>query len=59
VRAEADAHVKRFLEMPVDRGTELVHGFAVQADEEHNRVALLFDSDAPGPNSGETAAEGR
>src|SRR5450631_739197 len=57
MRAEADADVERSVEMQCDRRPELVHGFTLQADEDGEGVAALFDSDALGMDACETASE--
>src|ERR1700691_240417 len=46
MRAEAHAHVKRLVKVQIDGWAKLVHGFALQADEDGDGVATLFDSDA-------------
>src|ERR1035441_8834297 len=50
---------KRSVEVQLNRRTELVQGFAFQADEDRDGVALLFDSDALSPDVGEAAPEAK
>src|SRR6266851_6096052 len=57
VRAEADAHVKRFVEVEGDWWTKLVHGFALKTDEDRNRIAMFFDSDTLRFDPGQSAPE--
>jgi len=53
MRAEADPHVERSIDVQTHRRTELVHRFAILADEEGEGIAVLFDTDAPGIDSDE------
>jgi hypothetical protein len=57
VRAEADADVEGLIKMERDGRAELVQRFAFDADQEGDRVAALLDSDAPGLDVSERAAE--
>ena len=57
--AEADAHIKRRVEVEADGRTKLVHGFAGQADKNRKGVAVLFDSDALGFHSGQGSSEAK
>jgi len=43
VGAETDADVKRFFKLQAHGRAELVHGFALQTDEERKFVTALFD----------------
>src|ERR1019366_6370865 len=57
VRAEADPHIERCVEVQDDRRSELRHRFALQADKDGDGIAALFDSDALGADIGEHAPE--
>ncbi|MHB1743303.1 MAG: hypothetical protein ACYCPO_16985 [Acidobacteriaceae bacterium] len=59
MRAEPDADIKRAVEVEMDRRAKLVHGLALQADEERDGVALLFNSDALRHDPGEAASEAK
>jgi len=48
VRAEADPDVEGPVDLQLGGRTNLVHGFAFQADEERKGVAVLFDANARG-----------
>src|SRR4051795_7186340 len=45
MRTEADANVKRRLDVQIDRCAELVHRLALKADKQREGVAVLFDAD--------------
>src|SRR5580698_3821405 len=57
MRAEADADVKRLVEVERNGRPELMHGLTLQANEDGNRVAVLFNAHALGMNTVELAAE--
>ena len=54
--AEADADVEGLVEVQGDGRAKLMHGLALEADEDGEGVAVLFDSDAFGVDAGEQAA---
>src|SRR3984885_3869256 len=56
VRAEADADIKRAVDVKLDWRAELVHRFSFYADEERKVVAVLFNSNALGHDSWKEAA---
>src|ERR1700679_2086654 len=53
VRAEADADVERPVEMEFDWRAKLMHGLAVEADEERKLVTVFFNTDALGDDGDE------
>src|ERR1017187_7592159 len=57
VRAEADPHIERCVEVQGNRRSELLHRFALEADKDGDGIAALFDSDALGADVGEHAPE--
>jgi hypothetical protein len=57
MRAEAHAHIKWLVKVQIDGWAKLVHGFALQADEDRDGIAMLFDSDALRFDPGEGAPE--
>src|SRR5215472_1543866 len=57
VGAEADAYVEGAVEVEGERGAELVHGLALEADKDGELVTALLDADALGEHVGELAAE--
>src|SRR5258708_19529166 len=57
VGTEADADVEWRVNGHGDGRAELVHGFAGEADEDGDRVAVFLNADAPGGNVRECAAE--
>ncbi len=56
MRAKSDPHVKRSIDVQMNRGTELVHRLSFYADEQCEVVPMFFDSDALGHNSRKQAA---
>src|SRR5580700_6567426 len=58
VRAEADADVEGRVDVEGDGWAELVHGFALEADEKGDRVSTLFDADAFGYDGDEAVGAG-
>jgi hypothetical protein len=57
MRAEADANVKRSVEVKVNRWAELLHRFALQADEDRDGIASLSIPIRFGPDVREHAPE--
>ena len=55
----ADAHIKRFVEVERDWRLELLHGFAFKTDKDGNGIPMLFDSDTPSFDPGESAPEAK
>ena len=55
--AEADADVEGLVEVERNGRAELMHGFALQADEDGKGIAVLFEADAFGMDAGEQAGE--
>ena len=43
---ETNAHIERLVEVQRDGWAKLVHGFALQADEDGDGIAMFLDSDA-------------
>src|SRR6201982_3440788 len=54
---ESDADVEWLLEMKRDGRAKLVHGLALQAHEDGNRVSMFFDSHALGLHPSQRAPE--
>src|SRR5580700_1413976 len=46
MRAKSDAHIKRPVQMQLDRRPELVHRLPVEAHENRELVTMLLDPDA-------------
>src|ERR1017187_1098177 len=57
VGAEANTNIERPVEVDLDWRTELMHRFAFEADEDGDRIAVLFDADAACHHVGQAAAE--
>jgi hypothetical protein len=56
--AEADADIEWPIDVQADGRPELVHWLVFQADEERERVAVLFDADAPGGDADQAIGAG-
>ncbi len=56
--AEAYAYVEGLIEVEGDGRAELMHGFAFEAEEDGEVVALLFDADAFGDDGDERVGAG-
>jgi len=54
---KADAHIERLVEVQRHWRAKLMHRLALQADEDGERVAMLFDSDAFGVDAIEQTGE--
>ena len=50
---------KRFVEVERDWRLELLHGFAFKTDKDGNGIPMLFDSDTPSFDPGESAPEAK
>ena len=57
VRTEAQTDVKGTVKVELYRRSELMHGFAFQANEDGDGVSVLFDADALGKNAVDPATE--
>src|SRR5580658_10080833 len=58
VRTETDTDVERPVEMQLDGRAKLVHGFAIDTDEEREGVAAFLDADAFGADIDEAIRAG-